>query len=78
MRKKARIFLLYLTSPDVRMDPEVARQFDPSQGLQALNRLDWVNNPMLATALQESVLDSTAYTGCTLTGSVSVHMTKSE
>ena len=54
------------------MDPEAARQFDPSQGLQSLNRLDWVNNPMIATALQESVLNSTALSACTLTGSVSV------
>ena len=58
------------------MDPEAAGQFDPSQGLQSLNRLDWVNNPMLATALQESVLDSTALAACRQAGSVSVFFSR--
>lgn len=44
----------------ISVDPAAARQFvDPDQFFNVLNGLDWAGNPVLTTALESSIINST-------------------
>ena len=47
------------------IDPEAAAMFaNPDTSVEALNSLDWAGNPLLATALQNSVGNSSVIGYC--------------
>ena len=57
------------------IDPAIAEIFademaEDEQVLGALNSLDWANNPMLATSLEESVTNTTSPVLCYSTENV--------